>query len=39
MFMFKSFALLIRPWHDAPAIARAWAVTHANQEKGRLGER
>ena len=27
----------IRPWHDAWAIARALAVTNANQEKGGLG--
>ena len=26
----------IRPWHDARAIARARAVTRANQEKGGL---
>ena len=26
-----------RPGHDARAIARARAITHANQEKGSLG--
>ena len=29
--------LSCRPWHDTRAIARADAVTHANQEKGGLG--
>ena len=29
----------IRPWHDARAIARARAITRANQEKGSLGGR
>ena len=28
-----------RPWHDAQAIARARAITRANQEKGGLGGR
>ena len=28
-----------RPWHDARAIARARAITRANQEKGSLGGR
>ena len=25
---------IIRPWHDAQAVARAYAITRANQEKG-----
>ena len=28
-----------RPWHDARAIARARAITRANEEKGSLGSR
>ena len=28
--------LQFRSWHDAQAIARAHAITHANQEKGGL---
>ena len=31
------WTLFNRPWHDMRVIARAHAVTHANQEKGGLG--
>ena len=31
------FPLWSRPWHDMQVIARARAVTRANQEKGGLG--
>ena len=33
------FTWKCRPWHDVRAIARARAITRANEEKGSLGGR
>ena len=37
--MYSSTVLKVRHWHEARAIARARAVTRANEEKGGLGGR
>ena len=36
---FSACLIVLRPWHDVPVIACACIITHANQEKGRLGGR